>query len=225
MNRLRTIGLFGLLAMIVAACSGGPAASPSASATPLASASESNAPSAAATESAAASESEIALPSFDLPNSAPELLALLPDSVGGTAAFPQGELSMNGQDFIAQDGDSGNQEFVDFLQRLNASPDDVSVASKTYADVSSPTDATAIFAFRVAGADSSQLLSEMQTAMAEGEDNVDWQAANVGGKSVQVASTSQIAEGKTYLYVVNDIVFAVVASDDKLAGDALSHLP
>lgn len=222
MYRLRTIGLAGVLALMVAACSSGPSSSPSASATPP----QSTAPTTAATESAAATESEVAVPSIDLPNSAPELLALLPDKVGDVASLPQAELSMNGKDFLETDGDSGNQEFVDFLNRLNASPDDVSVASKTYADIAGGSEAgAAIFASRVAGADSNQLLSEMQTAMAEDEDSVDWQADNVGGKSVQVASTDQMADGKTYLYVVNDIVFAVVASDEQLAADALSHLP
>ena len=222
MYRLRTIGLAGVLAMMVAACSSGPSSSPSASAAPP----ESTAPTTAATESAAATESEVAVPSIDLPNSAPELLALLPDKVGDIASFPQAQLSMNGKDFLENGGDGGNQEFVDFLQRLNASPDDVSVASKTYADIAGGSEAAAaIFAFRVAGADSNQLLSEMQTAMAEDDDSVDWQSDNVGGKSVQVASTDQMADGKTYLYVVNDIVFAVVASDEELAADALSHLP
>ena len=222
MTRIRTIGLAGVLALMVAACSGGPA-SPSASATPIPSASESIAPSAAATESAAASESEVALPSIDLPNTAPELLALLPEKVGDIASFPQAEMSQTGKEFI-QSGDD-NQEFVDFLNELGASPDDVSVATRVYADLKNPSDASAIFAFRVAGADSSKLLTEMQSAIASDEDNVTWQAANVGGKSVQVAATSQVADGKTYIYVRGDIVFAVITSDDALAEDALSQLP
>lgn len=224
MTPIRTIGLAGVLALMVAACSGGSASSPSASATPIASASASTAPSAAATESAAASESEVALPSIELPNTAPELLALLPEKVGGIASFPRAETSETGDKFL-ESGDD-NQEFADFLQRLGKSADDVSVASKTYADIANPSsEATAIFAFRVAGADSSKLLAEMQTAIASGEDNVTWQAATLGGKSVQVAATSQMAGGQTYVYVRSDIVFAVITSDDALAEDALSQLP
>lgn len=225
MNRLPTLGLTALIAVLVVACSSGPSASPSA--TVVASQPASVAPTTATTASAAAtsSGSEVAIPSFELPNSAPELLALLPDKIGEIASFPGAELSMNGKDFVEQGGDQGNQEFVDFLDRLDASTDDVSVASKTYADASNPTDASAIFAFRVAGADSGKLLTEMQTAMGQDQDNVTWSSANVGGKSVQVAETDQTAGGKTYLYVVNDIVFAVIASDDKIAADALSQLP
>lgn len=220
MYRLRTIGLAGVLTIIVAACSSSPSSSPTGAPT------VSTAPTVAATPSASASGTEVAVPSIDLPNSAPELLALLPDKVGGVSSLQPVELSMNGKDFIEQSGDQGNQEFVDFLKRLNASADDVSVASKTYADASNPSaDATAIFAFRVAGADSGQLLTEMQTAMGQDQENVDWQPGNVGGKSVQVASTDQVANGKTYLYVKDDIVFAVVTADETLAADALSHLP
>lgn len=226
MNRVPTIGLTALIAVLVAACSSGPSASPSA--TVAASQPASVAPTTAASPSAeaSASGSEVAIPSFELPNSAPELLALLPDKIGDLPSFPEAELSMNGKDFVEQGGDQGNQEFVDFLDRLNASTDDVSVASKTYvADMTNATDASAIFAFRVAGADSGQLLSEMQTAMGSDQENLSWSADTVGGKSVQVAETDQTAGAKTYLYVVNDIVFAVIASDDKIAGDALSQLP
>jgi hypothetical protein len=220
MYRLRTIGLAAVLTIIVAACSS------SASSSPTVAPTVSTAPTLGATPSAAATGSESAIPSIDLPNSAPELLALLPDKVGDVASFPQAQVSMNGKDFIAQGGDQGNQEFVDFLQRLGASADDVTVASKTYADLANASgEATAIFAFRVAGADSGQLLCEMQTAVGQAQQNVDWQSGNVGGKSVQVASTDQVANGKTYLYVKGDIVFAVIASDEALAADALSHLP
>ncbi|HET7410711.1 MAG TPA: hypothetical protein VFJ13_10985 [Paracoccaceae bacterium] len=220
MYRLRTIGLAAVLTIIVAACSS------SASSSPTVAPTVSTAPTLGATPSAAATGSESAIPSIDLPNSAPELLALLPDKVGDVASFPQAQVSMNGKDFIAQGGDQGNQEFVDFLQRLGASADDVTVASKTYADLANASgEATAIFAFRVAGADSSKLLAEMQTAIASGEDNVTWQAATLGGKSVQVAATSQMAGGQTYVYVRSEIVFAVITSDDALAEDALSQLP
>ncbi len=226
MNRLPTLGATALIAIFAVACSSGPSASPSS--TIAASQPASVAPTTAATPSAAAtpSGSEVAIPSFELPNSAPELLALLPDKIGDIPSFPGAELSMNGKDFVEQGGDQGNQEFVDFLDRLGASTDDVSVASKTYvADATNPTDASAIFAFRVEGAESGQLLSEMQTAMASDDDTVTWSADTVGGKSVQVAETSQTAGAKTYLYVVNDIVFAVIASDDQIAGDALGQLP
>ena len=223
MNRLPTLGLTGLIAVLVVACSSGPSASPSS--TIAASQPASVAPTTAATPSTAPSDSEVAIPSFELPNSAPELLALLPDKVGDIASVPSSDISMNGKDFVEQGGDQGDQEFIDFLDRLGASTDDVSVASRTYVDTANPTEASAIFAFRVEGADSDQLLSEMKTAMASDDDTIQWTADNVGGKSVQVAETSQTAGAKTYLYVINDIVFALIASDDQIAADALSQLP
>lgn len=225
MTPIRTIGIAGVLALMVAACSGGPASSPSASAT---SESASNAPSIAATASAAATESQVALPTFELPNNAPELEALLPTEVNGIAMVTS---SWTGPDFVSADA-QGDQGFVDFLKEMGAQPDDVSVASATPKDMTGlaadPTSYTAVFAFRVKGADSAKLQDEMKTAMAsDAGDSVTWSAETVGGKQVQVAKTAKDSEvnQSTYLYTLQDIVFAVISGSPDSAADALGKLP
>ncbi len=221
MYRLRVIGFAGMLAVIVAACSGGPVSSPSPSATPL--------PTASPSESAAATQSGVALPSFTLPNNAPELEALLPDEIGGVKMLKS---SYNYQDFISKDAQN-NQEFIAFLNHLGAQPSDVSVATATPDPkdpgvAADPTKLTFLFAFRVKGADSTKLQDEMKTAMASGSSStVTWAAQTVGGKQVQAGQTISDSEVNetTYLYTVADIVFAVVSTSPDSAADALSKLP
>ncbi len=227
MNRFRTIGLAGVLALTVAACSSGPANSPSASA---ASASASTSPSVGATGSGAASESQVALPTFDLPNNAPELAALLPDKIGDVTMQ---KTSQTGADFVAKDAQS-NQQFADFLNHLGAQMSDVSVATaipdfKANPGLATdPTKFSVIFAFRVAGADSNKLEAEMKTALAtDATEAVTWSSQNVGGKDVQVGKivTDSQSDQTTYLYTVQDIVFAVVSGSPEAAQSAISQLP
>lgn len=207
--RLAPAVLLALLIIILAACSSGGS---SASASPTAAAS-----SAEASESADSSESESALPSVDLPNSAPELEALLPDEVGGVTLQT---FSMAGQEFMAQGED--NQEFIDFLDRLGAEPDDVSVAFGFGADASGG--GAAVFAFKVAGADTDQLLDEMQGSLEEEESATGFEDANVGGKDVRRGTSTDDA-GNVYLYGVGDIVFFVATPDEDAAAEVLADLP
>ncbi len=213
MNRLRTVGLAAVLAMIVAACSNGPASSPSPSATPIATASASASTAASATASASGSS----LPSFELPSNAKDLEALLPNELGGA---PLTKFSMTGADFMTQ-GDS-NKAFTDFLQRLGAQPDDISVASAFSATTAQ---GAGMFAFRVKGADSGKLTDEFKKSVETDTPGITWSTQTLAGKSVQVAATGKDTGQKTYLYVREDIVFAVIASDDATAGEALSKLP
>jgi hypothetical protein len=214
MYRLRIVGIAGVLALMVAACSSGPASSPSASATPITSASQSTAPTVAPT--ASASESESALPSFELPSNAKDLEALLPDELGGDTLQ---KFSMTGADFMTQGSD--NEEFVDFLDRVGAQPQDISVAFAFAA-----TDAQkGIFAFRVKGADSDQLEEEFQKSFETDTPGITWTSDVISGKQVHTATTDADTGEKTFLYVRDDIVFAVIASDDDTAVEAFSKLP
>lgn len=208
--RLAPAVLLALLIPILAACSSNGS---SASASPTAIAS-----SAAASESADSSESEVALPSIDLPNSAPELAALIPDEIGGVMLQKS---SMDGQDFMASGGGT-NQEFVDFLDRLGAEPDDVSVAFGSGADASGG--GAAVFAFKVAGADTDQLLDEMQASLEAEASATGFEDANVGGKEVR-RGTSTDDSGNAYLYGVGDIVFLVATADEDAAAEVLAELP
>lgn len=209
--RLAPAVLLALLIMILAACSSGGS---STTASPTAAAS-----SAEASESADSSESEAAMPSIDLPNSAPELEALIPDEVGGVALQ---KFSMAGPEFMAQGED--NQEFVDFLDRLGAEPDDVSVAFGFGFDATGDSGGAGVFAFKVAGADTDQLLDEMQTSLEEEESATGFEDASVGGKDVR-RGTSTDDTGNVYLYGVGDIVFFVATPDEDAAAEVLADLP
>lgn len=225
--------LAAVLALVLAACGSeqtDATASPTDVATPDATAAATPEPTetdADATGSPGATDAPTGSPSFELPNSAPELLALLPDEVGGqTPPEGFGEVSQTGEEFMEEGDDQGNEEFVAFLQRLGAQPSDVSVAMRFYADEDFES-MTSIFAFRVAGADSGELLEEMENAFAEEMDgDVSWEEQSIGGKTVRAPSQPLEEETEaSYLYVRNDIVFVVSASDDSLAEDALRQLP
>ncbi len=217
MNRFRSAGLAGLLALLVAGCSSSPSSSPSSSAVGVASPTEAPTPS----PTVAATSSEAALPSVGLPHSAPDLEALLPGQLGGKTLQ---KMSMTGAEFMTNGSD--NTEFAAFLQRLNAKPEDVSVALAV--DATDASGSSGIFAFRVKGADSGALEQEMKTSMESGATGVTWSSETVGGKQVQAAkisSSGSPADQTTYLYTKQDIVFAVITADASAADEALSALP
>lgn len=221
MHRL-ILALVAIMALTLAACSS-PGSSPSsseASVEPSTPASEEASPSEEPSASEEASSSEIALPSIDLPSSAPELEDALPDAVGDITLQ---KFSMRGAEFLQQGGD--DQEFQDFLERLDAEPDDVSVAFAFGAD---PADGSAVsvFAFRVDGASTEDLTRELQGSLESDGSAANLSEANVGGKDVLVGeSTDETTPGSVYLYGVGDIVFFIGASDEAQATEILSTLP
>lgn len=179
-------------------------------------------PTAAATDEPTAEPTDgAALPSFELPSSDAELEALLPDTIGGVEIQ---KFSMRGGEFMTSGDD--NQEFVDFLNRMNAQPDDVSVAFG-FGFSADFEDTAAIFAFRVAGAPTSELVDELQASLEEDStETLDWAPANVGGKSVlRAQADSEEFQGFVYLYGVGDIVFFLNTSDEDAAAEVLSSLP
>lgn len=207
----------GLLALtlafsvVLAACSSEASASPTASAS--ASAADSIA-SGSAEASSSAAES-VALPSLDLPSSAADLEAILPDEIGGQ---PVTKLSMAGDEFIGSG--QTDESFEDFLGRVGAEPDDVSVAFA----FSTSQAGSGVIAFRVAGASQDEMLGAFQAASDAEGDVVGWTDANVGGKSVKVATQ---VDGATpmYLYPRGDILFIVTAPSEDAAAEILSALP
>ena len=221
MNRLPTLGLTGLIAVLVVACSSGPSASPSSNL--AASQPVSVAPTTAATPSTAPAESGVASESCPpLPNSAPDLLALLPDQVGALPPVPCTTTSQKGEELI---GSGDTQQFTDFLDRVGAEAADVSVATKVFGNLLDPTTGVIITAIRVEGGAGTQLLDELKSSLESGSSSVAWESAAIGGKDVQVGSDPSSSGGKTYAYASGDTVFAVIAPDDELAADALSQLP
>jgi hypothetical protein len=216
MTRLRfaPAGLVALLILLAACSSDGSSTSPSASASAAASSAAAS-ESADASESAEASESEAALPSIDLPNSDAELEALLPNEIGGQTLT---KFSMRGAEFMAQ----GDEEFTDFLDRIGAEADDVSVA---FGVSMSGTSQTGVFAFQVRGTDNDELLDELAGSLEEDGTAEGFEDANVGGKDVRTAAAGDGETGTVYLYGVGDIVFFITTADDDAAAEVLSDLP
>jgi hypothetical protein len=216
MRRSALVALLAIIA-VLAACSD-QSATASAEASATAEATATATPTEEPTESAVAS-GIAGLPSFELPQSAPELAALLPDEIGGEQAF---KLSMSGEEMMAA-GDAGvDPEFVAFLERLDAQPEDVSFAIAASTATTAAT--TGAFAFRVEGADSTQLESEFQAAMAA-QQEVEWAPASVGGKDVLTASDPDNPGNSFYVYTREDVIFIVTAPSEAEAAEILTELP
>jgi hypothetical protein len=207
-----------ILAVILAACAqtAAPTEEPTEEPTPTETASPTPEP----TEEAEGTEG--AIPSFDLPSSDAELEALLPSMLGDIEIQT---FSMRGNEFMTSGED--NQEFIDFLERMGAEPDDVSVAFGFGFNPEDPSGAgAAIFAFRVVGASTDELLGEMEASLEEEETASNWSEQSIAGKNVLVGeSLDENAPGSVYLYGVNDIVFFITTTDAEAAEEALSELP
>jgi hypothetical protein len=217
MNRRFAAGFAGLLTILLAACSSGASSTPSASTAPVVSASPSQAaPSVEASASASASaDASVALPS--LPNSDTALEDLLPDELGGQ---PLQKTSMKGADFL-DSGTTDNQDFKDFLERLGAQPDDISVAIGFALTGDSQ---NSIFAFRVKGVAQDKLTDEFKTSIEQDSSTkLTWQDETIGGKSV--VTTTDPDQGKIYVYPKGDTIFFVTSTDASVAEEALSQLP
>ena len=149
----------------------------------------------------------------------PELEATLPTSAAGLTFF---SFSMSGPDFVSGDVD---QQFLDFLDRLNADIEDVSVA---FAIGSNPPEATktaSIFAFQVAGAEAQNLTEEFKASAEQGGDPLVWHEERIGGKSVQVADPNADFPTPIALYATGDVLYFVSSSDDQALQEILSGLP
>ncbi|MGH2427456.1 MAG: hypothetical protein ACRDGV_01025 [Candidatus Limnocylindria bacterium] len=164
---------------------------------------------------------EAALPTFDLPSSAAELEALLPDEIGGV---PMEKFSMRGAELMAGGGGDADQEFIDFLNRVGAQPDDVSAAF-AFGISEDFTSSATVVAFRVEGVPEDRLAAEMQAAFEADETATDFTPANVGGKDVLVGQTDEELAPLAYLYSVGDIVFFLGTSNEADAAEVLSGLP
>ncbi len=209
MNRFRTAGLAGILAILVAACSSNSGASSTPSPTPT------PAPTANPGSSEAVS-SGIPFPSIG--NSDTALEALLPDTVGGITLQ---KYSMKGSEFMGSAQSDPQSEA--FLNALGVSPGDISVAFGFGVDIANQS-ALGVFAFKAPGAGSDRLLSVFKTAASQGDSSYNWQSTTVGGKSVQQSAEPSDPSTQIYLYPTNDVLFLVTGSASA-AADALSALP
>jgi len=205
-NRFRTIALTALAGFVLMAC--GPAASSSAG-------EPSSEASAAGSEASQPSQAPDQTP--DTGNGG-DLAGVLPDEIAGIALTYQ---FTSGAGVLSGEGITPEVEAA--LDRLGSDMNDISTAYAFGIDQADPANPrfVSIFAMRVAGADSDQLLAEFTAAM--GADNTVTEA-NVGGKSV-LAFGDDPAAADGYIYVKDDTIFMVAASPSELSAEALSALP
>lgn len=190
----------GVALTVLAGCSGG--SDGSASPTPTRAVSSASA-SASAAASGALSE-------------APELEALLPDTIAGEQTQ---KLSMKGATLMA--GGAVDSSFTDFLDRLGAQPSDVSVAFATAVQADSQA-----FAYRVAGTAPADLLREFQASVgaSQGGSDMTWKSVTVGGRQVQQGASSS-TDKAIYLIPHGDTIFVVVTGDPAIAAEIVASLP
>lgn len=165
-----------------------------------------------------ADETPDATPDSPDDGAAADLVAMLPDEVDGLELTKQG---MEGDEFMAEADD----EFLEFLDRIDRTPDDVSAATAFGFDVNDGR-SLFIFAIRVAGADTDQLRDEFRQSMEDAdEDALEFREENIGGKEVLVAEQDELEDGLTYAYAFQDVVFMIGATDEEIAEAALDQLP
>ena len=197
-----------LLSVVLVACSGGGSATAPASA----SANPTPTPTLEPTPTATVAGTPNPLASIDF-NQDKALEGLLPDMV---CDLKLTKFSLKGAEFLS----TSTPEFRDFLNRVNAKPEDISIASATDADHN-----LQIGALRVAGANSDQLKTEFRNAIEDSSTApIDLTEGTVGGKSV-LTGFDPNQEANVYFYVVNDVLFFVTTSDKTVAEAALQKLP
>ena len=200
-----------LLLLVAAGCAGGTGSSEEPSTEPTAT--EEATPEPSPTESEEATDQ----PGPSLSEGAGDLDDVLPDEVAGIVIDYQ---HASGEEVIGAEGVT--PEAQAFFDRVGAEASDLSSAIGFAVDPESGS-AISIVAFRVEGADESQLRTEfLATMTAEGEDVGEEQT--VGGKTVQ-AFGGEAAGGEGYVYVNDDIVFIVGGQPTSVAEEALAALP
>jgi hypothetical protein len=231
MNRLQTAGLAGLLAILVAACSSQPSTTPATSTSPIPSSqapvatpspSVSEAP--ASTEPSSEASAGASLPDFlGGLHGAPDLEALLPDTLGGQPAI---KMSFDGEQIQQLGSATGQTEFEDVFSQLDVDPADASIAIAT----SQAAGGSVVTAFRTPGVDEAKLLDAMKQAAAQGAtEKVTWATETVGGKSVVTAAISEVESAnpntKVYMYLKDDTLYQIITADETIATEAISALP
>ena len=142
----------------------------------------------------------------------------LPTEAAGISFFT---FSMSGPDFVASEVD---QQFLNFLDRLDADIDQVSVAFAIGAN-SAGTQTASVFAFQVAGAVAADLIDEFQASAEEGGDPLNWHSATIGGKSVQEADPNADFPTPVVLYATGDVLYFASSTDPDALDAIVAGLP
>ena len=201
-----------LVSILVVACGNAAVtASPSTAASPPPSAPASVPPSGAP---------ESPEPSVDA-HGAQDLEALLPAKVGGVALERR---SLTGPDFFSLGTPETQGRLEAMLSTMNKT-----VADLTVADAYDPRALTIleVGAFRVAGAQPTQLLSEwVASNQATNPGRISVTNETIDGRALTklVDSTREVG-GTTRAFVIGDTIFLIGADDEALVSDALAQLP
>lgn len=167
-----------------------------------------------------AGPSESPEPSVDS-HAVPELEALLPVKVGDVALE---RLSLTGPDFYSTGTDETRGRLDEMLTNLGKTVSDLSVA-----DAGDPTGIAVleVGAFRVAGADSTQLLAEwVASNQAAGAGRIQVSNVTLDGRALtKLVDTGRPIGGTIHAFVKGDVIFLVDADDQALLSSALAQLP
>jgi len=145
-----------------------------------------------------------------------DLADLLPEEVGGlTLEYAH---SSGAQVF---DSTGTTPEAVEFLDRVGATPDNVSSAFGFSFDPEAQ-EGVSIVAFRVEGANEDALRDGFLSVFEE-EGSTIGEETTLGGKSVRQIGDAEATTG--YLYVHDDVVYVVSGEPVALAEEALQLLP
>jgi hypothetical protein len=186
-----------------------PATEPPATEAPATEAVESPATSEAPPVEASDAPSDAPNASFQLPSTAKDLEALLPNEYGGTKLM---KFSMSGAEAAGQ-----SEETAQVLASVGKSLADLSIAG-----ASSQTGDVVFLAVRVAGADEGAMKRVfVASAQQAGED---LQQISLGGRDV-FKNASTDGQGGAYFYIRGDTAFGVTAPDDATAAKAIVLLP
>lgn len=166
-------------------------------------------------------------PSFPLPSGMSplpsfvgdqELEDTLPAEAVGIDFF---KISMSGPDFVAGEV---NQQFIDFLDRLDADIEDVSVAFAIGSN-DDGTQTASVFAFRVLGADAPSLIDEFKSSADAGGDPLVWHTESLGGKSVEVSDPNDDFPTPVVLYATGDVLYFASSTDPAALEEIVRQLP
>lgn len=207
----RPLAALAALAIVVAACGNGAATSaPATQGAPATQAPATQAP--VATQGAVATDG---LPSFALPSfhSDQDLEDLFPDEIGGVDITV---LSMTGDQFLGQ---GTSPELDAALSALGKSASDLSVAFGGAGTIT-------IIAFKIAGVPASSIETALFQAYQQ-QTEATISDATFSGKSVKKITPTDTSEDISYLYGVQDVIFAVGGMDvtDAQLTEVFSKLP
>lgn len=212
---LRTIAAVAALLTALAACNAAASPSPSPSASP----SPSGGAAASGSPSAAPSVSESPEPVVDY-HGAPDLEARLPDEIGGVALA---KVSLTGPDFMKLGTPTGQGQMTSLLTELGRTPDDLAVA-EAYDPSQILTFKEGLF--RVAGADTVQLLGLWVASQQAAESNrLQVSNTTVSGRDLtRITDPSIDVGGTTYAFAEGDTLWLIATDDQALLEEALAKV-